>query len=213
MTADEINIGFGAILETFEMMMIAFLHIKVFTYKPYRPSPYARPPPQRTPRLKSLAHVMDFRETLREIAAGAVWMWDWHRGKERRVDRGVWREVHMEGAMGRGRSESKPGKRGGAEYGVLVEKNVHVQVDEVPPPTNAVPDPSWLGNPDNGGYRYRLVDQGCVGEEPPAARMRSDDLGEEIEKELERRGYHIGDVPFVLPLSFCFLTGVGDRYH
>jgi hypothetical protein len=207
MTADEINIGFGAILETFEMMIIAFLHIKAFTYKAYRPSPYTRPPPQRTSRLKSLAHAMDFRETWREIAAGAVWMWDWHRGKERRVDRGVWREVHLEGAMGRGRSESKPGKRRGAatgeaEYGILVEKDVHVQVDEAPQ-TSAAPDQGWFGIPDSRGYQYSpLIDQGYIVE--PAGertRMRSDDLGEQIEKELQRRGYDIGDDALSLALS------------
>ncbi|KAF8891733.1 organic solute transporter Ostalpha-domain-containing protein [Infundibulicybe gibba] len=37
MTAADINIGIGALLECFEMTIFAFLHIKAFTYKPYQP--------------------------------------------------------------------------------------------------------------------------------------------------------------------------------
>ncbi|KAG5646230.1 hypothetical protein DXG03_004057 [Asterophora parasitica] len=70
MTAAQVNIGIGAVLETFEMMIFAFLHIRAFTYKPYRPShppDSIEPEPEDTPRLRSLGHAMDFRETFREI--------------------------------------------------------------------------------------------------------------------------------------------------
>ncbi|KAH9073080.1 organic solute transporter Ostalpha-domain-containing protein [Lactarius deliciosus] len=67
MTAGDINIGWGAILETFEMSIFACVHIKAFSYKPYRPP---TPNPGRTPRLRSFAHAMDFRETFRELWTG-----------------------------------------------------------------------------------------------------------------------------------------------
>ena len=111
--------------------IIAFLHIKAFSYKPYRPpdsvsssqipvergknkelgrptlpamspmsSASALPEDmlvrtgrstthqqvililQRTPRLRSLAHAFDFRETFRELWAGCLYMTDKARGKE-----------------------------------------------------------------------------------------------------------------------------------
>ncbi|KAJ7874825.1 organic solute transporter Ostalpha-domain-containing protein [Mycena olivaceomarginata] len=73
MTAEDINIGFAALLETFEMMLFAFLHLRAFTYKPYKPfhDPKSKaPPPTQTPRWRSLGHAFDFRETFREIRAG-----------------------------------------------------------------------------------------------------------------------------------------------
>ncbi|KAF8608082.1 DUF300-domain-containing protein [Ceratobasidium sp. AG-I] len=36
MTAEDITIGFGALLQTFEMMCFAFLHVKAFSYVPYK---------------------------------------------------------------------------------------------------------------------------------------------------------------------------------
>ncbi|KAF8178538.1 organic solute transporter Ostalpha-domain-containing protein [Mycena galopus ATCC 62051] len=73
MTADDINIGIAALLETFEMMCFAFLHLRAFSYKPYKPfhDPRSKaPPPTPTPRWRSLCHAFDFRETFREIRAG-----------------------------------------------------------------------------------------------------------------------------------------------
>ena len=79
MTAEDINIGIGALLETFEMMygsrinlkltsipvhrsssfrLFGFLHVKAFSYKPYRmvSEPDSKESTStRTPRLKSLA--------------------------------------------------------------------------------------------------------------------------------------------------------------
>ncbi|KAI0276280.1 organic solute transporter Ostalpha-domain-containing protein [Russula aff. rugulosa BPL654] len=79
MTAGDINIGWGAILETFEMSIFAFVHIKAFSYKPYRP---LTPNAKRTPRLRSFAHTMDFRETFRELYASLVYMCRRMRGIE-----------------------------------------------------------------------------------------------------------------------------------
>jgi hypothetical protein len=151
MTAVEINIGFGALLETFEMMIFAFLHVKSFSYKPYRPLRDSRPLPMRTSRLKALGHVLDFRETLRELVAGMKWMCDWSGRREKRVDRSVWREVHLERALGRGRHATK---------------NRGKQPQEVGFATEAVADPAKEGGANRGGewalrggdHRYSRVE-------------------------------------------------------
>ncbi|KAF8200721.1 organic solute transporter Ostalpha-domain-containing protein [Pholiota molesta] len=103
MTADDINNAIGAILETFEMMLFAFLHIRAFTYKPYSQLSDGNPYPSRTPQWRSLGHAMDFRETFREIWVGCIYMFDSMRGKEPTPDFGVIREVHYRSAFGRQR--------------------------------------------------------------------------------------------------------------
>ncbi|THH10664.1 hypothetical protein EW145_g1178 [Phellinidium pouzarii] len=83
MTADDINIGIGAILETVEMTIFALLHIKAFSYKPYC-TPFADPDvlSQRRPRLRALLHAFDFRETLRELWTGWLYIIRRWRGAE-----------------------------------------------------------------------------------------------------------------------------------
>ncbi|KJA20771.1 hypothetical protein HYPSUDRAFT_42863 [Hypholoma sublateritium FD-334 SS-4] len=103
MTADDVNNAIAAILETFEMMLFAFLHIKAFTYKPYTQISKEGLCPSRSPQWRSLGHAMDFRETLREIWIGCVYMFDSMRGKEPTADFGVVRGSHYEGAFGRQR--------------------------------------------------------------------------------------------------------------
>jgi hypothetical protein len=94
MTANDINTGWGALLETFEMAAFALLHVKAFSYHPYRPP---SPSAQRTPRLRSLMHVFDFRETGREIRAG--WLYAWRRARGVEVDVRAHREAHLAGAF------------------------------------------------------------------------------------------------------------------
>ncbi|KAF9564817.1 DUF300-domain-containing protein [Agrocybe pediades] len=106
MTVDDVNTGIGAVLETFEMMIFAFLHIRAFTYKPYQQSAskaYPDGPLLMTPRWRSLGHAMDFRETFREIWVGCIYMFDKMKGKEPTPDFGVIRETHYESAFGRPR--------------------------------------------------------------------------------------------------------------
>ncbi|KAI9465687.1 organic solute transporter Ostalpha-domain-containing protein [Lactarius psammicola] len=131
MTAGDINIGWGAILETFEMSIFAFVHIKAFSYKPYRP---LTPNPSRTPRLRSFAHAMDFRETFRELWVGLVYIPDPHARRvavlESAFDKSrerVWRER---------REEEK-------ERGLQVAKVVEVDVDG---------ERQWLGAGDDNDY-------------------------------------------------------------
>ncbi|KAG8995740.1 hypothetical protein FRB90_000095 [Tulasnella sp. 427] len=100
MTAEEINIGFGALLETFEMVIFAFLHIKAFTYLPYRPKPEDRATYKPTPRLRSLGHVLDFRDIFRQIWKGCVYMWNRMRGYEPDTNE---RYSHFQRALGQRR--------------------------------------------------------------------------------------------------------------
>ncbi|KAK0504536.1 organic solute transporter Ostalpha-domain-containing protein [Armillaria luteobubalina] len=187
MTASDINIGIGALLETFEMMLFGFLHIRAFTYKDYRPfhDPESKDsPPSRTPILRSLGHAMDFRETFREIWQGCVYMWDKMRGREPKHDEGAKRIAHYESAFGKARKSRLDGPKSAfidRKRAYEVEKlethaatfpAVHIDVDEG---VDVGGQRQWLGLGNDYGYGVR--------------RERSDSLEVQIERELERRGY------------------------
>ncbi|THH16253.1 hypothetical protein EW146_g4362 [Bondarzewia mesenterica] len=165
MTAEDINVGWGALLETFEMMIFAFIHIRAFSYKPYRPR---TPDAQRTPRLRALGHAMDFRETFRELKAGCIYVWHRTRGIE--TDTRARRERALEGAFGKSRTQLWRKQEKG-EAGGQVE--VDVEVDRV---MMIEGERQWLGI--GNDYGHGLI-----------KRDRSDGLEEQIEKELSRRGY------------------------
>lgn len=168
MTAENINIGIGALLQTVEMMLFAFLHIKAFSYKPYVTSSAnstSDAVPQRTPRMKSLGHAFDFRETWREIRDGWLDMWDRMRKRESRYDMSVRRAAHLESALGVTRSH-------GAEKGRAPREDLnlgHTELDRA--------ERQWLGIGDNHDYTLS-----------PITREKSGDLEYQIERELERRG-------------------------
>ncbi|KAI0674597.1 organic solute transporter Ostalpha-domain-containing protein [Trametes maxima] len=175
MTADNINIGIGAIAETFEMACFALLHIKAFSYKPY----YDSDSP--TPRWRSLIHAMSFKETGRELWAGLVYMI--HRSRGRETDPLARREAALEDLFGRSRiaihreanasssGKAKPSEKE-PEEGVVVEVEREVHVND---------ERQWLGVGDD--YVYGL------GYQSKPRRERSDGLEEQIEKELVKRGY------------------------
>ncbi|KAJ7594634.1 organic solute transporter Ostalpha-domain-containing protein [Mycena floridula] len=174
MTAEDINIGIGALLETFEMMLFASLHIKAFSYKPYRPFHHpdsSEPPPQRTPKLKALGHALDFRETFREIWQGWLYLYDKMRGKPPKLDSEVKQWSHYEGAFDRTRPSYM------VDHDVHVTPPTHGRSDLVYDVRN--PEIQWLGQGDNYGYGI--------------AREKSEGLEARIEKELDRRGY--GNIP------------------
>ncbi|QRV97981.1 Organic solute transporter Ostalpha [Ceratobasidium sp. AG-Ba] len=82
MTAEDIVIGFAALLQTFEMMCFAFLHIKAFSYHPYKRIALADPPPTALPaptnqQFKNLGHAFDFTDTFKDIYSGVLY----HLGK------------------------------------------------------------------------------------------------------------------------------------
>ncbi|KAH9996669.1 organic solute transporter Ostalpha-domain-containing protein [Russula compacta] len=163
MTAEDINIGWGAIIETFEMSIFAFIHIKAFTYKPYLP---LTPNAKRTPRLRSFTHAMDFRETFRELYASLVYMWHRMRGVE--TDPVARRVAVLENAFDKSRVEVwREGPIEAKEQVVEVDRAVEVEVNG---------ERQWLGVGDE--YCYGLV-----------RRERSETLGIQFERELQKRGY------------------------
>ncbi|KAF9453990.1 DUF300-domain-containing protein [Macrolepiota fuliginosa MF-IS2] len=188
MTADDINIGIGALLETFEMMLFAFLHVSAFTYKPYRPFHDPKsglPPPKRTARLKSLGHAMDFRETLRELWAGCVYIWHRFRGKEPVSDVGAVRAAHYEGIFGKQRPSQLQHDHddGGTDLKQPTLPNIRVEIDENTE-VDIGGEKQWLGTGDDYGYGLKFL-----------RRERSEGLEEQIEKELGKRGYTLRGEP------------------
>lgn len=165
--------------------LFAFLHIKCFSYKVYCPAQTDSDDAHehRTPRLRSLGHVMDFRETFRELWSGTVYMWHKTRRREPVADLKARRHAAYEVAFGRTRTgfvvpepvvKDKQGER---EVDDLdLEKAdmpiVHVEVEEQ---VDFGGSRLWLGSGRDYGYGLQ--------------REQSEDLEVQIERELERRGY------------------------
>lgn len=143
--------------------IFGFVHIKAFSYKPYRPH---TPDAKRTSRLRSFAHAMDFRETFREFYVGAVYMWRRMRGVE--TDPLARRIAVLENAFQKNRAEVGRGNAGEATERVLeVGTSVEVAVDG---------ERQWLGVGDEYGYGL-------------SRRERSEGLDIQFESEIEKRGY------------------------
>ncbi|KAI0695346.1 organic solute transporter Ostalpha-domain-containing protein [Cerioporus squamosus] len=172
MTANNINIGIGAILETTEMALFAILHIKAFSYKPYMTADGP------TPRWRALVHAMNFKETGRELWAAMVYMLYKSRGRE--VDTQARREAALETVFGRSRyaivreANVSDSKAGASEkmLGVTVEIEEEVRIGN---------ERQWIGLGDD--YIYGL------GYQAKRQRERSEGLESQIEKELAMRGY------------------------
>jgi hypothetical protein len=171
----------SASLITFDAhRLFAFLHVRAFTYKPYRlllvPGS-SDPPPTRTNRLKSLGHAFDFRETFREIWAGCVYIADRVKGREPRPDMGARRVAHLEAAFG----QLRPGFEGSQRLRIDGRKSekerdgepgkVEIQVDVA------------IEEDRHAGVKQWLEDH---------RREKSEELGLQIERELQRRGYGLG---------------------
>jgi hypothetical protein len=200
MTADDINTGIAALLETFEMMCVApphptsaahagarifaFVHIRAFSYRPYKPAPGPDgAPPTPTPRLRAFMHALDFRETVREVWAGARYMGAHARGREDEADRLARRAAMLGHALGKERAVAPapapaedagdgfrhayddPWAPAGAGAGVHVRRDTETFYDGGAR--------AWLGADDP--YRGR--------------REKSEALGEQIERELRSKGY------------------------
>lgn len=174
--------------------MFAILHVKAFSYTPYRPfhPPDSKdPPPKQTPRLRSLGHAFDFRETFREIGVGCIYIYDKMRGKEPTPDLTARRAAYYEEAFGRPRPSNLPAGKGFTDdkmqslrksksqpklpVQVGVEEQVEVDVEG---------ERQWLGLGDDYGYGLGYM-----------RREKSDSLGLQIEHELEKRGYTTGNWP------------------
>lgn len=180
MTAADINIGIGSLLETFEMMLFAFLHLRAFPYKLSQPfiSSMSTDLPEHTSRLGSLCHAMDFRETFREMWSGWRYVMYKIRGKEPASDVGAKRIAYYKEAFGRSRrsgarrSKDALSKRE-TEPDFPVEMEIEEQVD-----VDIGGEKKWLGLGDSHGYGLQYFQ-----------RERSDGLEIEVEREPERYGY------------------------
>ena len=172
------------------LRLFAFIHIKAFSYRPYKRSLLSLPkdtPLQPTPRLRSLFHAMDFRETCKELWAGCVYLFDKTRGREPSADRRARRAGYYENAFARPRppqifpraaekasssrsprskSEKVSSPAKGALY-VEVEREVDVDGQR-----------QWLGT--GNDYIYGLDFMHAE---------RSEGLELEFERELAKRGY------------------------
>ncbi|KAJ3720117.1 organic solute transporter Ostalpha-domain-containing protein [Lentinula raphanica] len=174
MTADDINIGIGALLETFEMMLFGFLHIKAFTYKVYKPDNQSQTkglPAYRMSRLRALGHAMDFRETFRELWIGTIYLWEKMRGRNPKPDINARRAAHYENAFG-------PARPTGTMKEPIIEKQDPLAFPMVRVEKEYYDDThgrQWLGHGNDYGYGIY--------------REKSDGLEIEFERELERRGY------------------------
>ncbi|EKM53467.1 uncharacterized protein PHACADRAFT_53168, partial [Phanerochaete carnosa HHB-10118-sp] len=174
MTADDINIGIGAILETVEMTIFALLHIKAFSYKPYVTG-------YPTKRFPSFIHAFNFKETLVELWYGLVYMFRRTRGRE--VDVMARRQAAHENIFGKSRHQIP-----GSEIASLTNQrvtdedkvplSVHVAVEET---VHVNTERQWLGLGDDHAYE--------LGYHSRKQREKSEEFGEQVERELASRGY------------------------
>ncbi|KAK0523770.1 hypothetical protein OC842_006031 [Tilletia horrida] len=67
--AEQIVVGLSALLSCFEMVIFGFLHIRAFSYRPYRPADHTR----KTKRLRAFGHVLDFRDWFRHMKQSSKW--------------------------------------------------------------------------------------------------------------------------------------------
>jgi hypothetical protein len=121
---------------------------------------------------------MDFRETLREIWSGWLYIIHTIRGKEPTSDVGAKRTAHFKEAFGRPRAPAAlhtkmivSERKSEPDFPVEVEVEEQVDVD-------IGGEKQWLGLGDNYGYGLQYF-----------RRERSDGLEVQIGRELERRGY------------------------
>lgn len=101
MTAADIQVGINALLETFEMCIFAFLHIKAFTYVVYRPKDRKRT----TRKFKALLDVFDYRDWYYQMRQSSRYMAARSKGRDYSIVEDIRREKysHLEKALGRDR--------------------------------------------------------------------------------------------------------------
>lgn len=78
--------------------LFAFLHVRCFSYIPYRQASRS----QQTPKGASFLHALNFSDFWRETRDGSVYMWRTARGKEAEFE--ARRRTHFERAMGKSRT-------------------------------------------------------------------------------------------------------------
>lgn len=104
MSSDEVQAGINALLETFEMVIFAFLHIKAFTYLIYRPQDHTRT----TSRWRAFVDVIDFRDWARQMKESSRYIYAKSRGREMTVVEDIRSDkyLHLAEALGKERAEA-----------------------------------------------------------------------------------------------------------
>lgn len=129
---------------------------------------------------------MDFRETFRELWVGCIYMWHKFRGKEPVIDTSAIRASYYEGVFGKQRP-TKGQRDNNNDDDASDDNNIDLKQPTLPQVQVAVfehvevdigGEKQWLGTGDNYGYGLKFL-----------GRERSEGLEEQIEKELDRRGY------------------------
>ncbi|KDN47354.1 DUF300-domain-containing protein [Tilletiaria anomala UBC 951] len=102
-SATEVQVGINALLETFEMVIFAFLHIKAFNYRVYRPADQKRT----TSRWRALCNVLDFRDWFFEMKDSTIYLTHKAQGRTYSYVEDVRAQKYkiLQEAMGRGRDE------------------------------------------------------------------------------------------------------------
>ncbi|EPQ30311.1 uncharacterized protein PFL1_02426 [Pseudozyma flocculosa PF-1] len=100
-SAEAIQVGINALLQCFWMMLFGFIHIKAFSYLPYRPADRART----TLRGRALLNVLDFRDWFWEMKDSTNYMRARRKGRNFTLAEDIRadRYAHLERALGRDR--------------------------------------------------------------------------------------------------------------
>lgn len=146
-SAHEIQVGISAVLSCFVMMIFGFLHVKSFTYLPYRGD--SLDPKERkfnkTKMLPALSNVLDFRDVGRDLWTGTKQIGRLCAGKK--VEESFVQEVdHLDNALGRSRFiKKKEGEDGDATKALMKEKtDIEQELERVKLALNDDPDEAFV---------------------------------------------------------------------
>jgi hypothetical protein len=156
--------------------VFAFVHIRAFSYRPYVTDSDNMVSGPRG--FRALVHAFDFRETFRELVAGTLYLFHRAHGREPEADKVARRAAILEATLGVERTwHHDPPRDREAEKNHL-RVRVDVDIEEV----------NECGNEREERHRPFLRDP---------RRQKSEGLGENIERELQRKGYTMRGAPIV----------------
>lgn len=146
-SAHEIQVGISAVLSCFVMMIFGFLHVKSFTYLPYRGD--SLDPKERkfnkTKMLPALGNVLDFRDVGRDLWTGTKQIGRLCAGKK--VEESFVQEAdHLGNALGRSRFiKKKEGEDSNATKALMKEKtDIEQELERVKLALNDDPDEAFV---------------------------------------------------------------------
>lgn len=127
-SAHEIQVGISALISCFVMMIFGFLHVKSFTYLPYRGA--SLDPKERllnkTKILPALGNVLDFRDVISDVWNGTKQIYRLCRGKK--VEKSfIMDEDHLGNALGRTRVTKNDSAEGRDATKALMKEKTDVE--------------------------------------------------------------------------------------